>query len=77
MDSLRARYEEIDGLAICLRTQLDDPSNEHANFTAKAVQEGITYQDALSDSTRRIHELEQTPKDEAAKSEGMQRESTS
>ena len=66
MDSLRSRRGDIDGLATRLRSWLDAPSNEHANFTAKAEQECTTYQDALSDSTRR--ELGQTLKDEAAKS---------
>lgn len=74
MDSLRARYEEIDGLATRLRSQLDALSSEHADFTAKAEQDCTTYQDALSDSTRRIHELEQMLKDEAAKSDSIQRE---
>jgi len=74
MDSLRARYEEVDGLATRLRSQVDALSNEHADCTAKAEQDRTTYQDALSDTTRRVHELEQALKDEAAKSEGMQRE---
>jgi chromosome segregation ATPase len=74
MDSLRARYEEVDGLATRLRSQVDALSNEHADCTIKAEQDRTTYQDALSDSTRRVHELEQALKDEAAKSESMQRE---
>ena len=73
-DSLRARYEELDGLATRLRSQLDALSNEHAEFKAKAEQEHTTDQDALSKSTRRVHELEQALKDEAAKLEGLQRE---
>ena len=62
------------GIATHLRSQLDALSNEYENFAAKAGQECTTYQDALSDSTRRIHDLEQTLKDEAAKSGGMHRE---
>lgn len=74
MDSLRARYEELDGLATRLRSQLDASSNEHADFKSKAEQEHTTDQDALSESTRRVHDLEQALKDEAAKLEGLQRE---
>ena len=72
MDSLRAQYEGVDGLATRLRSQLDALSNEHADFKAKADQEHTTDQGALSDSGRRVHELEQALKDEVAKSEAMQ-----
>ena len=74
MDSLRARHGGPDGLATLLRSPLGALSKKYANFRAKAEQECTTYQDSLSDSTRRIHELEQTLKDEGAKSGGMQRE---
>lgn len=74
MDSLRARYEEVDGLAARLRSQIDALSNEHEDFKAKAEQERTTDQSVISESTRRVDELEQALKDEAAKSEGLQRE---
>ena len=74
MGSLHTRHGGIDGLATRIRSQPGALSNKHANFAAKAEQEITTYQDSLSDSTRRIHELEQTLKDEGAKPGRMQRE---
>ena len=68
---LACAARRIDGLATRLRSQLDGLSNGHENFAAKAEQEYTTYQNVLSDSTRRIHNLEQTLKDEAAKSGDM------
>ena len=60
MDSLRERPGGIEWLATRLRSQLDPLSNERENFTVKSVRECTTYQGALSNSTRRIHELGQT-----------------